>query len=70
MKTSLVNKKVNNEYFLSTESKLYLSKNHVDEIDKNWIKLPTPKYIIMFYTKGMQSEEDTLKSVNCKFEDF
>jgi hypothetical protein len=70
MKTSVNNKKVNAEYFLSTESRLYLSENRECESVANWLKLPVPRYIVAIYTKAMRSDDEALKNVQRKYEDF
>lgn len=69
MKTSTKNKKINSSNFTSMESQLSLE-NKTQNSVKEFRVIPKPYYLLVFYTKKMKREEDTLNKVPVTFEKF
>ena len=69
MKTSTHNKKVDLKYFTSMESHLSLE-NKTEKSLNEFKVIPKPYYLIVFYTKQMRKEEESLNKVPVTFEKF
>ena len=69
MKTSTHNKKVDLKYFTSMESHLSLE-NKTEKSLNEFKVIPKPNYLIVFYTKQMRKEEESLNKVPVTFEKF
>ena len=70
MKSKTQKKKTNRKFFSSVESVLMLGENDRKDDEPEWLKLPTPKYFYVFYTKEMQATEDALKKINFIYEEL
>ncbi len=69
MKTTTKNKKVDSQYFTSTESKISINDKVISPSNK-FEKLPKPYYLVAIMTKQMRLEEDALNKVSVKYEKF
>ncbi len=69
MKTSTHNKKVDLKYFTSMESHLSIE-NKTEKSLNEFKVIPKPYYLVVFYTKQMRKEEESLNKVPVTFEKF